>query len=236
MTPGADLDSAVQDARVRSKRDRDSDGLSYLVFGALLILWGAKGYMEAKLHPYPPPGGVSGPFDSAHFFGSPKDWLLDLAGAVLLISLARLQEIIEWVKRRITYPRTGYVATVGARELEFGHILMMAPVFVIILGAPFSDSPVARHCGLWIVAASFLVSFAGVLRCRRARAPEFLYIAFPAAGFVFWWNFVSWEHFIRGSTLIMASLFTVQGIGFVAIGLIHLFFYLRHNPRTQGDV
>src|SRR5580700_10382200 len=49
MTPGADLDSAVQDARVRSKRDRDSDGLSYLVFGALLILWGAKGYMEAKL-------------------------------------------------------------------------------------------------------------------------------------------------------------------------------------------
>jgi hypothetical protein len=235
MTSGADLDYAVQEARVRSKRDRDSDGLSYLVFGALLILWGAKGYMEARLHPYSPPGGVSGPFDSAHFFGSSKDWLPDLAGAVLLVSLARLREIIEWVKRRITYPRTGYVAAVGARELEFGHILMMAPVFVIILGASFFDSPIARRYGLWIVATSFLVSFAGVLRCRRARAPEFLYIAFPAVGFVFWWNFIKWEHFMRGSNLIMASLLTVQGIGFVAIGLIHLFLYLRRNPRIQGD-
>jgi hypothetical protein len=183
MTPGADLNSAVQEARVRSKRYRDSDGLSYLVFGLLLILWGAKEYMEARLHPSP--GGVSGPFDGDHFFGSPVDWLLGVAGATIFIFLAKLREIIEWVKRRVTYPRTGYVATVGARELEFGHILMMAPIFVLILGAPFSDSPISYRYGLWIVGASFLVSFAGVLRCRRARAPEFLYIAFPAAGFVF---------------------------------------------------
>lgn len=212
---------------MRSTRYRDADGLAYLVFGIFLILCGARTYIGAKVNPFPAPG-ISNPLDDPHFLGSPMDWLLGLVSGILAIAFARLREIIEWVKGRVTYPRTGYVATPsGSRELEFGHVLMMAPVFVLIVGAPFAETPFSHRFGLWTVAASFLMSFAGVLKCRKARVAEFLYLAFPAAAFV-----VAW-HFRRPDFL--ASLFTMQGAAFVLIGLIHLYSYLRNNPRSRGE-
>lgn len=209
---------------MRSTRYRDADGIAYLIFGVFLILCGARSYISTRLHPFPPPVGISDPVGFAPLFGSTGDWLLGLASAVLFIVFGRLKEIIEWVKRCVTYPRTGYVATTaGSRNLELGHVLMMVPVFVLIVGIPLTDTPASRRLGLWILAASFLVSFAGVLMCRRARAAEFLYIVFPASAFVLAW------HFRRPD--LMGSLLTMQGTAFVVIGLIHLFLYLRRNPR-----
>ncbi len=227
-----DINLAVEEARTRSRRYLDSDGLHYMIFGVVLLLWGGRAYLEAKFHPFHPSPGGPTPIENTPFFGTGTDWLLTLATWALLFFGFRYKRIVDWVRKRVTYPRTGYVAgPSGTRKLEFGHILIVVPVFVFILGIPFSDSGVVHRYGLWIVAASFLVSFAGLLRCRRANAAHFLYIVVPAAAFVLWWYLVLFRHLMHSQGL--AVLLVLQGVSFVVIGLIHLFAYIRHNPRTK---
>jgi hypothetical protein len=235
MPSQSDIDLAVEEARARSRRYLDSDGFHYIIFGVVLLLWGGRAYLEAKFNPLHPSGGISNPLEDTHPFGTRTDWLLSLVTWALLLFISRYKRIVEWVRGHVTYPRTGYVVSPsGARKIEFGHILIVVPVFVFALGMPFSDSEVAHSYGLWIVAASFLVSFAGILRCRRARAAQFLYILFPAAAFVLWWYFVLLKHIMRSQGLTV--LLVLQGVSFLAIGLIHLFLYIRHNPRTKSPL
>ncbi len=229
MAQVPDFDAALPGAQPRSTRYRAADGLPYMFFGVFLLIWGVVMIRSASYRPVERPLAAGW----VHFL-VPADWRPVLGFWAVWLPLIASPKIIEWVRRRFVYPRTGYVAIAsGVRKLEFGHFLIAVPVFVFALGAPYLGSPVASQYGLWIVAASLLVSFAGVLRCQGFRGSEFLYIAFPAAAFVLWKYFATSKHLIPRHSF--TALFALQGIAFVAIGLIHLFLYIRRYPRTQGN-
>jgi len=85
-----DIESPILEARRRAQDQWGADGLPQLVSGVVWVLWG---------------------FSVGHLLPQSSFFLVLL---LLLLSVSALvvlrgREIIEWLKARVTYPRTGYV-------------------------------------------------------------------------------------------------------------------------------
>jgi hypothetical protein len=114
------LSPSVLSARQRAHSYRDADGLSELVVGAALMVFGSRDFFSAKL--------------------APLGHLGQTAVALCIMALYMLlmigsTGIVEWLKEQLVYPRTGYVSTQnenggeqGARRNSFYVLLVEWPV------------------------------------------------------------------------------------------------------------
>ena len=200
----------VTQARDRVSRYRDVDGFPYLLMGLALVVWGISFSIPSEV----PRFGLLGRILTGIGTWVPI-WFLIYQG-----------KITEWVKARITYPRTGYVAPdPQARDWGFPEVLIFLPIFLLFGSMPFS-AHIGRFFFRWVWPISLLFPVVGALMRRKAHLPEFTYVLGSILLGLLWW-------FIFRPTKPLGALFIVLGTSLAAIGFIRLVFYLWQNPKAQ---
>jgi hypothetical protein len=210
-------------------RHRDADGIPYLVFSICLFFYGLSLYVQARLHPLST-GVSSVVVDYRRLLGGPWDWAVSALQLICFLIFVKRRSLIRWIRKKIS----GSGASLSdpapnKHQMEFGHILMMAPVFVFIVGLPYANTPADRYYWMLAFIVSLLVSFTGVLRVRRAPVSDYVYLVLPALAFPLWRWLNHTQQLLKNEPV--ALLFFVQAAAFIAIGLIHLVIYFR-STRT----
>jgi intracellular septation protein A len=227
-----ELQSPVLRAEQRSWSYWFDDGLPNLVAGVACLLIGF-GMLAAQARPRKPLVIV---------FGA-------IAFVLYGVVLIRMKQVIEWLKARITYPRTGYAA-----PPYFTQDMDTLPLDLTVLTLNGADAKKAwntgrlhedrnRRAGLvvgltlmglaaawfiesrWIcLAAGILVGLAIWLGTRKhERASWIEVVAFPFAGM--------YSLIFRTGKVDRLAVFVVGGgLALVLTGGLRLFQYLRRNP------
>lgn len=206
------LTPSVLAARQRARYYRDASGISELVIGAALVVFGSQDYLASKLAPFGHLGRV-----------------ILVVVILILYGLLMLgnKRIVEWIKERLIYPRTGYVSTQD--EADKGETARspfpVILVLVLIIGVVSFASGYANYAR-WIWSAAMLLLFgsyvflSGQFELDPRRSWLFL---IPLVGGLAWWNFS------KPSPPFM-SLAVVVGASLAFASLIRLFTYLVRNP------
>jgi hypothetical protein len=210
----SNLTPSVLTARRRALYYSDANGITEVVVGAALIVFGSRDYFAAKLAPL---GTFAREFA---FFGT-----IILYGLLILGN----KRIAEWLKERLIYPRTGYVSTpdedeeIGASPRE-SLLVVLAFLIGIVLFAFF-----AFHAR-WILSLAMLLLFtsyvfvSGQSKLDPLRSSLFL---IPLIGGLAWWTFAK-------PIPSFNSLFTVLGGSLAIAGAIRLSLYLHRNPQPNS--
>jgi hypothetical protein len=200
----------VAEVRDRVARYRDLDDLPYLFTGLALVFWGISFSIPSEI----PSLGLLGRILTATGTWVPI-WLFIYQG-----------KLTDWVKARITYPRTGYVAPdPQTRDWGFPEVLIFLPIFLLFASMPFSAS-FDRFLFGWALPVSLVFPVVGALMRRKALASEFVYVLGPILlGLICWLIFRPAKPF--------GFLFILIGAILSFAGFIRLVHYLWQNPRTQ---
>ena len=210
----SDLTPSVLTARQRALYYRDASGISELVVGAALIVFGSQDYVSAKLVPLGHMGQV-----------------LVALGIILVYGLLMLgnKAIVEWLKERLIYPRTGYVCTPDEHVRTETERRGSFPIFLVlaaIIGFGFFASSFVTYArwiwsvGMFVLFASY-VFVSGQFKLDPARS---LLCLVPMTGGLAWWTFAK-------PSPPLDWLLVVVGASLSFTGLIRLLVYLFRNPR-----
>jgi hypothetical protein len=213
----AHLSPAVLSARRRALSYRDADGLSELVVGVALMVFGSQDFFSAKLAPF------------GHLGQAAVALCIMALYLLLMIGSTR---IIEWLKEELVYPRTGYVATAnenvgpeGARRNSW-HVFLAIALMVAVISLAASLVIYAR----WIWAIGLFVLYAFYLlvsgQFRRDPLRSWLFLVPLAVG-------MTWWAFLKPSPPFI-SLLVIVGAALVLAGFIRLAVYLLRNPRPRS--
>ena len=172
-------------------------------------------------------------------------------GIYLLIQLCASQ-ILEWLKARITYPRTGYAASpyfAGKETLSCSRSLNLTPVQDANAPAIAEIKRLRRACNrrlsrtyillalaslpLWFVHASWMCALTGVVMgiilwvgTRADKSISSLVVlGFPVVGF--WVGTLQLNPHARVGSFILGV-----GLLFLLEGLVSLLLYVRRNPSV----
>ena len=207
---------SLLEARQRARYSRDANGLSELVVGLALLVFGSQDYFNVVLAPFGALGRV----------------LVVLAIIVLygLLMLAN-KAIAEWIKERLVYPRSGYVAVPdevdSARAANGDSTYLFLGLAVIIGVVFFASSFVIRARWIWSLAILLLfaayVFASGQFKLDPLRSSLFLV---PLVGGLAWWTF-------SRPIPSFNSLLAVVGGSLAIAGAIRLSLYLHRNPRPE---
>ena len=222
MTASANdaFSAAVQSARQRAVRYWDIDGLRSILAGLVSLFFGLETAILQKL---------------GQFFGVAGGALLGLclAFGVFWLGLNE-KEILDRIKQRVTYPRTGFVPGPASAEdvlfdsspSDLRRALFSLDVLCLI---PSSIVWVILIAGLavsvWIrltVLIQFVLTTA-LLKRKRGRSIELGATVCFVAGFGY--CFLTWP---RTSVHVACAIY---GAGLVLVGVYRLALYLRSNPR-----
>jgi len=203
-----EIDSAVADASRRAKDHWFSDGLFALGRSAYLVLFGLYGHYLPVLLAWP-------------------QWqrtaIFSLLMSIRLFFLTPRSPVLSWFKWRITYPRTGYVATENAN---------------------FDREVRQRHPEMWVLFAVFgfegrLPSWVGLI--ALAVSLGILWIL-TRGRFSFAWLFI--PGLALSGVLVSVLPLTKEdrfayplialGILYLIEGATQLFRYLRQHPAPQA--
>jgi hypothetical protein len=208
---------SILDARQRARYHRDANGISELVVGLALLIFGSQHYFSVVLAPFGALGRV-----------------LVVLVIIVLYGLLMLNNraIAERIKERLVYPRTGYVAapdeetTAGAANGDSSYVfLTLATIIGLALFASSSIIP-----DRWIYSTAILLLFAsyvfasGQFKLDPLRSALFLV---PLAGGLAWWTF---SRPIPRFNLLLEVVGGSLAIG----GAIRLSLYLHRNPRSTS--
>ncbi len=202
----ADSPSPVIDAELRARRYWFTDGLTNLVLGV-----GCLSMALAALFPPRRPALVPMAL-----------WLaaLGIYGA----AITRNRQIVEWLKERITYPRTGYVQSRLPLCNTRREAVMGALVVVATLGTIFIKNP-------WVCTVAGVMIAAGLWVERKdARMSWVILGGFPIVGLLI-------TLFLPArATPPDRALYFLAGWGvlFALDGLIALVRYLIRNPVARA--
>jgi hypothetical protein len=208
---------SVLTARQRALSCRDANGISELVIGVALIVFGSQDYLASKLAPFGTLGRVS-----------------VVLGIIVLYGLLMLgnRAIAEWIKERLIYPRTGYASTPeedGKTESERKGSFYAVLALALMIGVVFFASSFVIHAR-WICFVGTLLLFgcyvfvSGQFRLDPVRSLLFLT---PLVGGLTWWAFSK-------PSPPFTSLLVVVGASLAFAGLICLVVYLVRNPRPSS--
>lgn len=211
------LTHSVRTSRQRALSYRDANGISELVIGVALIVFGSQDYLACKLARFGTLGRVS-----------------VVLGIIALYGLLMLgnRAIAEWLKERIIYPRTGYVSTPegdGRTESERKGSFQVLLALAVMIGVVFFASSFVLHAR-WICSVGILLLFgsyvfvSGQFKLDPVRSLLFLT---PLVGGLTWWAFSK-------PSPPIASLLVVVGASLAFAGLICLVVYLVRNPRPSS--
>lgn len=240
--------SPVLEAERRARRSWFADGLPSLVMGTGFLAMGLCFYLNLQplhhrtlLH-----GGAH-----AHSFG-----LLSFAATLLsmvlyFVIIIRQKQIIEWLKTKITYPRTGYAAPPYSKRDETAGLEVVALLDGWDEKRPEAAFPVRRPLKRSIrqaILISLVIASIPIMLIENAWICVVAGIMWAAA---FWLgNYENW----RVSWLVLIGLpfigffmaaFPVEqierimyflggmGLLFVLDGVIALIRYIRRNPVVQ---
>jgi hypothetical protein len=204
-----DIDSSLTAARLRARDYADIDGLFTLVGAALNLTFGFILWMNRE--------------------DSGWEWVEFAAFLALSWFFAGSESpVMTWLKSRVTYPRTGYVALPQPVDEETCHTREPnEPVTTwrslgmfgwwVMLGHPWMSSI--------LLTAGFAVDWFGNLRNPRFSKLEaaFLWLVFIIAAFL-----PIQEH------QCLSILFAATGIGSLLLGTMKLARYLRRHPETPA--
>src|SRR5271165_3373192 len=166
-------------ARQRAFHYRDADGISECLTGLGLALIGSQDFFQAKLAPF-------GTFAR----------VIPLVGFLVLFSALLLgnKAITEWIKERLIYPRTGYVAPredeanqeVSGRNFLYIFLIFTYFFAVIFLASRFP----AQSRWIWSAAAILLQISVMFISGEYKRDPLHcvLFLVSLLAG-LWWWTF-----------------------------------------------
>lgn len=227
--------SPVMQAERRAWSYWFADGLPNLLAGALCILLASVFLLLSG------PRHNRSPLEIAFVFVA-----FGICGFVFI----RFRQTLEWLKRRITYPRTGYIASPyftdtsapsadlvmlnlsGVRARETTVPLLVTEdlrwrlwiMLAVLIAEPLAGKFIANHilCAVAGCAGGFLVWLASRKDPRKSWAVVFG-LLFPQ----FYIGYVSDHlHVLKGACFFQA------GVGFVLVlaGTIALARYLKHNP------
>jgi hypothetical protein len=208
---------SVLTARQRALSYHHANGISELVIGVALIVFGSQDYLASKLAPFGTLGRVS-----------------VVLGVIVLYGLLMLgnRAIAEWIKERLIYPRTGYVSTPeedGKTESERKGFFYVLLALALMIGVVFFASSFVIHAR-WICSVSILLLFgcyvfvSGQFRLDPVRSLLFLT---PLVGGLTWWAFSK-------PSPPFTSLLVAVGASLAFAGLICLVVYLVRNPRPSS--
>jgi len=211
---------SVFTARQRALYHRDANGISELVVGLALMIFGSQRYyFSVVLAPFGALGRVLVVLV-----------IIALYGLLILNNKA----IVERIKERLVYPRTGYVDVAtpdeeAKAETGNGDSSYVFLSLAIIIGlAVFASSSIIPH--RWIYSVAILLLFAsyvfasGQFKLDPWRSALFL---FPLAGGLAWWTF--WRPIPRFN-----SLLEVVGGSLAVGGAIRLSLYLHRNRQPSS--
>jgi hypothetical protein len=210
----AHLSPAVLSARQRAHSYRDADGLSELVVGTALMVFGSQDFFSAKLAPL------------GHLGQAAVALCIMALYVLLMIGSTR---IAEWFKEQLVYPRTGYVSPQnengggqGARGNSF-YVLLAIAFIVAVISFAASFVIYARWIwaiGMFLLYAIYLLA-SGQVRRDPVRSGLFLV---PLVAGMAWWAL------LKPSPPIV-SLLVVVGAALTLAGLNRLAVYLLRSPR-----
>lgn len=207
----SDIDRAEQ----RTRQYWYDDGLTEIAVGILFLALGALFLLEALA----PPGSLPSSFSAIGI-------VVLVAGGLWVVNWA-----VRQAKRRITYPRTGYVryrqpARSTQRRLLTGAVAAVvgaSTALILNLTAPTSLAWIPALQGVCIGGFILCMAyFLGLVRLYLLAVLSFL--VGPAATLAG-----------LGDTLGTGVYFAAMGIAFLLSGSITLASYLRHTEPSRGE-
>jgi MFS family permease len=198
----------------RTVRSFYEDGLTEIALGLIFLLLGAYFYAEATL---PPGSTVLTVVSSAAF--------LAVFAAAFLVN-----RLLRYLKRRITYPRTGYV-TFKKKEAGPKRRLAAAAVAMVIGGGMavlYGLSPSVRL--LLPAVNGLLFAVAGLLVANRIGVGRFYVLAAASAAIG-----VGLTAAGAGDAKGVSLFYLLFGAAVILTGAAALAVYLRRNPRPADD-
>jgi hypothetical protein len=231
-----DSQTPVLQAEQRSWAYWFADGLPYLIAGAACLLIGLA-LLGAQARPRKPLVIV----------------LVAVALVLYGVVFFRMKQVIEWLKSRITYPRTGYTATPYFADQQDP-----LPVDLTMLTMNGADAKRASDIGrlhddrkhqawlvvvltalgigvAWFIDSRWICLAAGVLAGlaiwvgarKNERVLWIEVVAFPFVGY--------WLLILHVGRVDRIALFVVGGgLSLVCLGGVRLFQYLRRNPAPRA--
>lgn len=226
----------VLDAEHRARKYRSVDGLPQILGGAALALYGA----------------------SVWYFFTWSIWNFVVGTALLLALIAislRGEKTLEWLKGRVTYPRTGYAPFPPPPPPEYDGFFPPDPITELHINTPNRDTPpdIRRAWLSWLGTTALACSFPTVcVLLWDIRTPWICFVAALLIDGLFW--FVAYREksfpwiMLFGLPFIglAMSVLSVErnyrlaelmiGLGILAIfdGAVTLIRYLRRNPVAHG--
>jgi hypothetical protein len=190
------------------------DGLTEIALGLIFLLLGGYFYAQVTL----PAGSTAGSILSAAF-------IVVVCAAAFLVN-----RFVRFLKRRITYPRTGYIAFKKKESSPKRRVaaMIVGGIIGISLAALYDLSPSVRllipavNGLLFAVAVFFLANRIGLIRFYvLAAASAVIGVGVTAAGI--------------GETEGISLFYLIFGAAVVVSGLAALVVYLRRNPRPAAE-
>lgn len=235
------MDAKLQDSRSRPKRYDKNDGTGEMVVGIMAMGFALLGSLPAIL----PQNSIwrHGFADTLLFF------------AVVLLMFCLMQWVPRAIKRRITWPRTGYVAhhlvgPTAKSKKGFWTVMVVGVVFSAAMGAGgaylgrLSDLGHSGPHGVvlggrqdwinfeWIGVAPLYVAIYGWLFCRDRSYPwKWLVLLFMALE-LFAIAIVAPGDFAAMGQLMLL----VTGLTWITSGGVTLYLFVRHTQRPTEAI
>ncbi len=202
----------IDKTRLRALQYWYVDGLTEIAFGGILLILGVYFYAQAVL-----------PQETLLYQLLNIGFILIVVGSGLFAG-----RFVSLLKKRLTYPRTGYVAYLKARRRHrwIGVFLAMgigALVAGLLAAAPASLA--------WMPAITGLI-LAGALLCLGYR---FGLLRFYLLSLLVLVTGISLALAGIGDSLGTAIFYALAGFALLLSGSLTLWAYLRHNPVVQEE-
>jgi hypothetical protein len=179
-------------------------------------------------------------FGLSEVFDHPGVYVDTVLGVLYLIILCRYRPILEWLKARLTYPRTGYVPPPYSPQFDrpWGQDLRMILVFFVIMLACINERSYIH--GPWIYAAWGLEA-ALVLWIMNGKDCRLSWITIAAIPLIGFYLALCPPDAMRPSRRLgylpdhrLGYFLTAVGLLFLADGAAALVRYLWRNPVVSG--